>query len=47
MASIGMTHHLKCEIFKCGKRRPYWSQFCKEHRNTEKLILKVAENLKK
>ena len=31
MASIGRTHHLKC-IEGCGKRRPYWSDRCKQHR---------------
>ena len=32
MSSIGYTHHLKCRWEKCKKRRPYWSDFCKEHR---------------
>jgi hypothetical protein len=36
MASIGRTHHLKCKKIGCKKRRPYWSDLCKEHREEER-----------
>jgi hypothetical protein len=32
MSSIGHTHHNRCSAEKCGKRRPYWSRFCRAHR---------------
>ena len=32
MSSIGRTHHLRCQVEGCTKRRPYWSSRCKKHR---------------
>jgi hypothetical protein len=32
MSSIGRSKHLRCTVAGCNKVRPYWSQFCKQHR---------------
>lgn len=33
MSSIGRTHHNKCKHAGCNKRRPYWADLCKMHRD--------------
>lgn len=45
MSAIG-TKHSKCAVKGCKGRRPYWSRFCKFHRENRPIETRPLEEIR-
>ena len=46
MSSIGRSKHLRCTHPGCSKVRPYWSRFCKAHREAKLAVVECRRIVK-